>query len=245
MDYSQMRRLRDDLTQCMWLAPQLELAITRQTKSAPPSQGIGKSVETPLYFNNHASQAKADLMRALRDLAALVQCRCAVPVAPCTLYRPTQTVDGITWWLQQTYTRIDNAELAEELSNAVVQAMKAVDSPPVIIYLGDCYCGRVLYGDPEGEELECDGCQHLHRPQDLRRKNQDKGRELLVSATQAAQYVGEVWGVQLKRDTIYKWGRRGKLNRYPTTTKETLWLLGEIVDLATAIGKSRPDKSVR
>jgi hypothetical protein len=42
-----------------------------------------------------------------------------------------------------------------------------------------------------------------------------------------------------------QWGRRGKLHRYPTTTEHPLWLLGEIVDLATAIGKSRPDKSVR
>jgi hypothetical protein len=249
VEYAQMRRLRDDLEHCLWLAAQLELAITRQTVSSGPSEGIGKSVETPLYFNSHASEAKHRLAVTLgRIQDQVLPCYCEPPWGICfrgrTIYCDNIIIDRAKYLLDH-YTKLDNAELVEQLSVDVAMAYQAVDSPPPNIYLGDCYCKRVLYGNPEAEELVCDTCQHIHNPASLRFKNQQRGREMLVSATDAAKYVGAVWGIQLKRDTIYKWGKRGKLNRWPTTTVDTLWRLGEIVDLAMAIGKSRPDKSVR
>lgn len=245
MEWIEKRRLLGDIATCIWLAPQLEMAITRQTKSAPPSQGIGKSTETPLYFNDNASIVKQDLRTALHRIAKSVVCWCRPPEKLCDQYISPMDIRGYAEFIQSSIVRVDNSQLCNDLAEVVDRAIKIIDSPPTIIYLGDCYCGAVLYGNPEDEELECDRCQHLHRPRELRQKNQDRGRDLLVSAADAARFVGEVWGVQLKRNTINQWGRRGKLNRYPTTTEHPLWLLGQIVDLAMAIGKSRPDKSVR
>lgn len=236
MRFEDKGRLLAMLQKAEWIAEELQLVITRQTKSSGPSEGIGKSNDTPLFWNEGASEAYWILRETLWSWSHEVSCECQVPWLPCYFSSDTKpygkTAGSIAAWLGERVMRFESDDALEEIEAAVAQALEAVDSPPVRIYLGDCDCGKKLYGDPTQDEMECKSCAAVHNPGLLRAENKRKGRELIVTAAEAARYVGDVYGIQLTRNLINKWSSRGKLLKYPTTKGDLGFRLGDIIDLA-------------
>lgn len=233
MRFEDKRLLLDALEKAQWLAGQLQLVITRQTKSSGPSEGIGKSNDTPLFWNENASEAYWILRATLQAWVHEVACECKPPWDECSLFHPMSESAGVlAMWLADRVMRFESDDALEEIEAAVAQAFEAIDSPPVRIYLGDCDCGKKLYGDPTKDEMECKACGQVFNPSALQASNRQRGREMVVTAAEAVRYVGEVYGMQLTRHRIHMWCRRGKLDKYPTTKGDLGFRLGDIIDMA-------------
>jgi hypothetical protein len=231
--FEDRRLLLDALEKAQWIAGQLQLVITRQTKSSGPSEGIGKSNDTPLFWNEAASEAYWILRATLQAWVQEVACDCKTPLEPCPLFYPiSDNARVLAVWLSYRVMQLESDDALEEIEAAVAQALEAVDSPPTRIYLGDCPCGKKLYGDPTKDEMECKGCGTVYNPSLLRANNRLRGNDLVVTAAEAVRYVGDVYGMQLTRHRIHMWCRRGKLPKYPTTKGDLGFRLGDIIELA-------------
>lgn len=232
MTFEQLRELRNLLTHCRWVARQLEIVITRQTKSAPMGEGIGKSTEQPLVFSERASTAHWTLRRTLLKYALPARsCSCTPPGAPCALEPLPGLTDNLAAWMVERVMKFQGEDsMLADVRAAYTEAVEAIDRPPTRIYLGDCVCETKLYGDPEADELSCPGCDLIHNPVMLRLANQERGKNLLVTAADAARYVGDVYGIQLTAKRIRVWSARGKLERYEGD--ELKYRLGDVIELA-------------
>lgn len=216
MDFESRRQLRQVLSTAQWVAEELELAVTRQTKSGGARVG-SRGSETPLVFNEKASQAAQVMHETLLEWTGWEGF--------------TGTTSQLVGYMIESIMDFHDETMVEEIDYVVGYAMKFIDSPAVSIYLGDCACGNRLYGDPEADCLICDGCALEHKPKVLRLINQRKGFNLVVTAEQAGQYLGEVYGIPVTANRIRVWCSRKKLT--PLNVKGTnLFRLGDIIDLA-------------
>lgn len=226
LTFADMRLLRTKLQRAAWMARQLELAITRQTKMGGERVG-GKSNETPVPFDDRASEAAWVLRNVLVNYAG--------PVAKSRgehLDLSMQT-PNLALWLHARVTSIADPDLIDELLDALDLGTKAIDQPTTRIYLGDCECGARIYGDPENEAVPCDACHQTHDGRARRRANNLRGRDLPVTANDAARYLGEVDGVAVTAKRIRVWASRKKLEHVGFSPDgQRTYRLGDVVDLA-------------
>lgn len=241
LSFNEIRSLKKSLQAAQWISKELEVQITRQSQTGSPYRDGGKSNETPLVFDDKASEASWILRNTLRAWSSEVSCICVVPMRPCTEQMPTGTTEHVAQWLESRVLRLQPYRDAyEEISEAVDQALEAIDRPVSKIYLGECSCGQRLYGDPMADRIECWACGYTYEPKVLRAANIERGRDLMVTAKEAQRYIGTIYGIALTARRIRAWGR-GKIERHgeDSVTGETLYRLGDIVDTATASNRLR------
>ena len=222
LPFDVLRLLRKRLETAAWLAGQLELTITRQSQTGNPYKDGGKSNETPLMFDDRASEAAWVLRQTLSAHAVEIS---ALEVGASTA--------DIARRLHELVVHITDPNALEEITSAVDLGLVAIDQPPCRIYLGDCECGSRLYGDPEQQQIECGRCGETHDPKQRRALNAVRGREIPVTATEAAKYLGEVCGVMITASRIRVWAHRGKLNPVGANQDaKPVYRLGDVLDLA-------------
>lgn len=223
LPFDVLRLLRKRLETAAWLAPQLELNITRQVQSGNPYKDGGKSNETPLVFDDRASEAAWVLRQTLLAHASEMYEELAAGMSTVDLARG----------LHRNVVAIQDPNALDEITSAVDLGLKIVDRPVCRIYLGDCECGQRLYGDPEESEIECGRCGAKHEPQARREMNAIRGREIPVTATEAAKYLGEVCGVMMTASRIRLWAHRGKLTPIGVNQDaKPVYRLGDVLDRA-------------
>ena len=226
LSFTDMRLLRTKLQRAAWMARQLELAITRQTKMGGERVG-GKSNETPVPFDDRASEAAWVLRNVLVNHAGPVAVRLGE-----YLDLSLQTPD-LALWLHARVTSVEDTDFIDELMSALDLGTQAIDQPVARIYLGDCACGARLYGDPESEAVPCEACERTHDGRARRRANNLRGRNLPVTANDAARYLGEVDGVAVTAKRIRVWASRKKLEHVGFSPDgQRTYRLGDVVDLA-------------
>lgn len=227
ISFADMRLLRTKLEQAKWLAGQLEIAITRQTKMGPERVG-GKSVETPVPFDERASEAAWVLRNTLVNHAGPVARKIGVSL---DLSLTTAQLAG---WLHAAVPVVDDPDVLDEVMAAVDLGLAAIDQPVTRIYLGGCdQCGARLYGDPTNEAVPCEVCGATHDGRARRRANNLRGRELPVTANDAARYLGDVDGLTITARRIRVWASRGKLEHIGFDADgQRIYRLGDVVDLA-------------
>lgn len=235
MNFDDVRRVYGELGTVWWLEMQLELVITRQTKSSGPSEGIGKSNSTPLFWNEQAAEAEWILRSTLQAWVNEFACDCEVPYNSCLsvdlMMDRHQPIANLASFLIHNIAKLPD-EAVDEILAAIDLCRRAIDTPEVYIYLGDCGCGNKMYGDPSKDSLECARCLEEHHPGMMRLENQRKGRELIVTAADAARYLGDVYGIQINRHRINVWASRGKLEYHQIDEETQGFRLGDIIDLA-------------
>lgn len=159
-------QLGRDLHDAPQLAAELELTMSRQR--ATPSSG-GRSADTPLPYDDRASQALATLTRALT-----LWCRQAG-----VILRPTDTPAAMAGFLNSRrhhlVTRIDAHEAAQQIGDACANGWRVVQpSSRGRIALPDACpeCRAALWatmhdvGDPRPNLVWCDGPErHEWRPE--------------------------------------------------------------------------------
>lgn len=220
------RGLHEKLGNAAIFARQLQLSITRQSKTGGPREG-GKSTETPLPFDDNASEADWVMRQTLIAWSNEIQLL--------TVYSETWTTMGIALWLRmhvRQLARLGSAgQCFDEIDQALTLAVRAVDRKPVRLYLGHCQCGQELFGDPDVPEYSCLRCGVDHDTNTRRIANQQQARDVVVTANEAAVYLGAVFGIRLRVSRIQNWGTRGKVPRVEVAGLY-LYRLGDVLDAA-------------
>lgn len=240
LTFADMRLLRIKLQRAAWMARQLELAITRQTKMGPERVG-GRSNETPVPFDDAASEAAWVLRNVLVNYAG------PVAVARDEFLDLSMQTPDLAMWLHERATSVTDKDVLDELMSALDLGTKAIDRPTVRIYLGDCECGARIYGDPENEAVPCENCSRTHDGRARRRANNIRGRDLPVTANDAARFLGEVDGIAVTAKRIRVWASRGKLVQVGFSPDgQRTYRLGAVVDLAREVSRGQrctPDET--
>lgn len=219
------RLLHDKLGTAAMFARQLQLTITRQAKTGGPQEG-GKSTETPLPFDDNASEAdwimRQTMIAWANDLHA-------------SAFVVSGTTDVIARWLAEhtvRLARLPNAgQCLDEVDQSLTVAMRAVDRKPVRLYLGHCQCGQELFGDPDVPEYSCLRCGVDHDTNTRRIANQQQARDVVVTAREASVYLASVFGIRLRVNRIEVWGSRGRIPRVEVPGL-FLYRLGDVLDAA-------------
>lgn len=243
LSFDDIREIRSALTAVEWIAPELQNNITRQTKSGAAYRDGGKSNSTPLVFDDRASTAATDLRIVLSEWSSTVQDEWTgydrEPV-------PQDAVSLAAFIQARIMGLVPYDEAKDDILGSVSRSKAVVDSPATTIYLGVCSCGTRLYGDPESTYMVCWACGTTYTVALLRQANQTRGENYLVTANDAARYIGDISGIMLTARRIRAWHRQGKLDHRGCTcsaperpcgtalspTGEFRFRLGDIVRLA-------------
>ncbi|USC17017.1 hypothetical protein [Rhodococcus sp. 11-3] len=219
-------RLDEWLERAGWLEGQLELNVTRQSQSGSRYREGGRSTEKPLVFDDKASEAAWVLEHTLTGLAR----RCVDTWGMC----PSDPRRLVPWLRSRLFevARLDDiGDVMGELQSAVDLGLATIERPEPRVYIGDCRCGRPVYGQG-GDEAEC-RCGEIFRVAESRVANREAGADLLLTAREAALYAGELHGVQITAKRIRVWASRGKIQgRGQDRQGENVYRLGEILRVA-------------
>lgn len=219
------RALHDKLVTAAVFAHQLQVTITRQSKMGGPREG-GKSTETPLPFDSNASEAEWIMRQTLIVWADEIDASAFV-ISSATAV--------VARWLAEHVRRLARLGSAgqcfDEVDQSITVAVRAVDCKPVRLYLGHCQCGTELFGDPDVPEYSCVRCGVDHDTNTRRIANQQQARDVVVTANEAAVYLGSVFGIRLRVSRIQNWGTRGKVPRVEVAGLY-LYRLGDVLDAA-------------
>ncbi|WP_063042178.1 MULTISPECIES: hypothetical protein [Nocardia] len=220
-----VKSLRKLLLDIVDLAEDLEIQATRQ--SVGEKSPGGSNSETPLMFDEHAS----DAARVIRDTLGPYAPHPGTETSGWDIYRV------ITWMarrLSDEVLLLAKSEIAAEVYNEIDHAhkvaVKAVTPRPGLLWLGDCDCGRPVYGAAHKRLAVC-SCGSAFSIQDTRDKLRELGRDYQVTARQA-EALGEFEGKKFKRSTIRVWVNRGKIDSVgdDPETGEHLYRFGDLLD---------------
>jgi hypothetical protein len=217
------KQLGKALTTLVWLIPEVQVEVTRQTKKELPVRRA--EGDMPLVFDCEASEVAWIIDNTVRAWAEEVGC------APTAAELRRRVID-----LAQL---LNAPQCLTEMQQAVKLGFRQVDRSPVRLYIGDCECGQRVYAriDDEHTETECRGCGETYNIEASRQKNQEYGRDYQVTAREAVQYLGAVHGRQLTVDRICTWARRGKFESVGVDQSgQKLYRLGDIIETAESLG---------
>lgn len=180
------KTLKSRLDSVVWLAPELDLTLSRQARATSPADRIGGTPEKPLPFHAGASETIWVLHNTLstwaRDLCETrgidyIPIGYYLPPLPLGFVGPLRpgererhvpadfidSTSGIATWLSHYVTSISSTESAgecfDEISAAVTAAHRMIDRPPGRMYIGPC--GEVV----NGVECEADVYITLGQPE--------------------------------------------------------------------------------
>lgn len=218
LPFHTLRLLHDKLVTAVWVARQLEINITRQSQYGDPYRTGGKSNDTPLVFDDRASEAAWVLRNTLLVYAAEAGSS------------TTGSTPSIAAGLLERVTRIESPEAYDEISSAVELGKRTIDSPERRVYLGDCRCGNRLFGDPDDDVTECESCQ--------RGVEVDYGEtrsritRSALTATEMVRYLEDVEQIRLRASTIRVWAHRGRLQAVDTDDRgDPKYCIEDVLDL--------------
>lgn len=215
------RRLYGLLVESGRLWGQLQITITRQSKTSAPQPG-GKGTETPLMFDETASEAAWVLRDTLNRWGAEIGLQ-GSPEASVTARHMRMRIGDLV--------QLDDAgQCVDEIANAVTLGHKAIDQT-VRIYLGPCGCGREMFARDNEGTFDC-SCGASHRIDVRRSENLERSRSLVVTDHEAVEYLGAVFGIRIRVSRIRNWGSRWQIPRTrDPESRQHIYRLGDILDM--------------
>lgn len=264
--------LERDLGDVTWLAEQLDITLSRQSRTAPRAYG-SRSRETPVAFDPRASEVAGHLRAILVSWARMVieergwpdppfgpKCwpsrRCAH--ASCLRIgeysAPPNELVGIGRYLlgQSNWLRHHPAasDALEEITTAIRAARQAVDAAPEMLTVGPCD-PKGLHGDPCTQELrvragrefvECAACGLTWRVADRREYLVEAAQELLVTAYVLSRFLA-AYGEPLNRRRITRWADAGHIVSHGCDARgNALYKIGEVQEVLTRVNELRRKK---
>jgi hypothetical protein len=228
------------------LAYDLDMAISRQARIG--KREGARSAETPLSYNQRASDAAAHLRSVLVSWARIVHeetdpppfgptCRrCKHRSCKAIRYRqlPPDTLAGIAAWLRPRVGWLRHhragAEAWDEITKAVRDARRAVDRPAEKLFAGPCNeCDTDLYAIPGALFVTCLTCGLMYEVAARREWLLGALDDHLVNATQMSRLVTYL-GIKLADSSIRMYASKGRISSHGTDAKgRPLYRLGEVV----------------
>lgn len=217
------------------LAPDLDLALSRQARMTEPNPG--HATEAPLPFDQRVSETAFVVRSTLAGW---------VPEFTVAGQEPPGDLAPMAIWLLERAGRIAQhasaAECADEIASAAAEAMRVVDRPPERRYAGPCgECGQPLYVRPGKKTVTC----QEHDP--AWTGNVEERREWMlseVSATLAhaalAVHLLDLLGVHVTPVQVTRWKQAGQLTPRGTDHEgRARYRIGDLIDLAATHGRTR------
>ncbi len=209
------------------LAPELDVALSRQARMGDPSPG--HPADTPLPYDHLASEAAA--------LARVTLSAWVVAVDPAA--EPAGGLGEMAAWLLARRAKLamlpDAGHCADEIAHVAATAERAVDRPPERRYAGPCgVCGQPLYAKPGAATVTC----RDHEP--LWKGDVDERRKWMLTeissryahAASAVHLLG-LLGVRITPVRVTRWKQAGLLTSSRTDLyRRPLYRIGDLIDLA-------------
>lgn len=225
----------------------LEIALTRQSQFGSAYADGGKNAgEKPLYFDNGASEARMNIIEVMLQYRWLILNDWPVPYSM-PEKRPYVADDSRKFLMDNIYMLRSYDDAFDEFQDADNEINRVIDIPRMRIYLGECKgCHGKLYGDPEKDEEQCTSCACPYSPRARREEHQKQGEDMVVTASDARKYVGEVLGIPLTPSRMKNWVRRGYIKPiFSSKGVDSTYRLGDVIKCARERSKESGDKSVR
>lgn len=209
------------------LATDLDLAISRQRRTGPGNMGR-RSTETPLAYDQEASEAAAVLRNTLATWCRLLQEEIGGLLPRDTPAAMALWLVRFTEWLRRSPL---GAECVDEVDAAVTQAEKAIDLPVERVLAGVCDdCGRPCYARMGAARTRCVDCgREIDVEQGRERLLRDAGEQLVTAAEGARALC--VLGHEVSAATVRGYARRGRITvQGRGSANRPLYALGDILD---------------
>jgi len=216
------------------LAPDLDVAVNRQARLGEPSHG-GRPVEPPLPFDEHASDA-----RCLVTSTLTAWCEAVLEERD---DRPVREIAYMAAWIHARIGRVvvlaDAGDCADEIAEITRVMVRAVDSPPELVYAGPCgVCKRPLYCRPGKTTVTC----RDHNPAWSGDVTERREWMLGMASGHLAHAAGTVrmlamLGIRITPVQVTRWVKAGRLQaRSEDAAGRPLYRVGDLITLAANRG---------
>lgn len=224
-----------------WVAEQLDLTITRQTRMGSGNGGR-RATETPVPFHPTASEAMTNLRAVLVSWVKFCDEEGVRNQSP---HRglPDDDLTSISRWL---LWRVDGLSLhdigpdaVDEITSAVAHGHRLIDRPADRQYLGHCRAcdeGR-LYGTRGSMWARCEVCADTTNADELKTSLLRDLDDRLCTASEIARlstYLGLKADRETVRKRINKWVSRGRITAEASFSDEPTFRFGDIYERLTA-----------
>lgn len=203
-------QLGNVLVKVPWLLGQLDITMTKQVGVALDPGVTGSSTE-PLPLNLAASFARAELIRAVREIPQSVERLPFHPRAP---------------------------RIRLRIIAAYERAFDVIDRRPDLVYLGECgecHEGSV-YAPSDSPDATCRRCGVVYDALELRTYLLRQLDDRLCTATEAASLSAHLLPATERdkvRNRIYAWKKRGRIVAVTEINGEPAYRFGEVYALLT------------
>lgn len=237
------------------LAYDLDIAVTRQARLG--AKNGGRATETPIVFDNRASEAFRQLSSVLRSWTRLVVEETGAGTVPtfgpahrscrhhsCREIRtrglPGESLGDMASWLKLRVAWLRHheagADAYREILDAVRDARRVVDRPGERIYCGPCSCDEDLYARAGAVEVACRNpeCGLVWGVADRRAYLLDAARDVEATAADICRALTRL-GAEVTPATIRGYERRKRLK--PVGEREEggrpvkLWRTGDVLEI--------------
>lgn len=254
---------RDDLIGYLWeigglkigdrgdylpsLLDELDTTICGDDKVTGASIGVAvQSAETPLVFNERASEAKQALCNSIVGWT-----RVFAEENPHLRFE-VATIEDATRWMVGFPNLLAGhpaaVEMFHELRERYEVARRAVDRPAARTYIGPCTslfldkdtgktCARPLLAPDHREYVQCPGCDALYEVAKRRKEIEQRLRPVKASARLIADTL-RLAGVGVNAKTIRTWCNRGLLTNHAGPGETPVHEVGQVLDVARGIRES-------
>lgn len=223
----------------------LDDAICGDTKIGGSSIGIVvRSAETPLPFNNHASDAKWYLRNAIETWARLF-----AEENPHLVFNPATTEDAARWLTQFPDLLADHpaaVEMYADICTVVVDARRVVDRPSERVFAGRCdfvmngeECNARLFALAHRYEVACLTCGTEYKVEERQAEILKWLRAELATARVITDALKNFANIGINMKSIRTWGRRGLIPNYAGEGEVPVHQIGETLDFARSVKATR------
>ncbi|MFE1170438.1 hypothetical protein [Nocardiopsis sp. NPDC058789] len=223
-----------------------DLTVTLAKQGSKPESaggGHGKKSEAPLPLDLRAVEARSVLRNTLVTWVRLIHDdgRSASALPADTLPSMASWLFPAVGWLRG---RDYGSEFVDEITAAVAQALRVVDSPQRTVFVCRCTCGEHVYARENAPAATCPGseCGTVWGVTEQRAWMLQNADGQLLGASDMARAVSRP-NDPVSASTIRSWARRNKLTKYNPDggplrhgemTKVPLYKVSEVLALVLA-----------
>lgn len=219
------------------LLDELDVTICGTDKVGGASIGIvSRSSDTPLVFNEKASDLKRDLCNAVQSWARVFA------EDNQHLIFDVATIEDAARWMagfpNLLASHVAAVEMHADFEALIYRARRAIDRPAQRVYLGECGgptgngpCGSALYGIEGKSGARCHDCGTDWLVEARRRTMLGSLEDRLAHSGTLAAIV-KANGVPLASSTIRNYARAGKVTAVARDLKgRPLYRVGDVLDV--------------
>lgn len=212
-----------------------DLTITLAKQGSRPEStggGHGKKSEAPLPLDLRAVEARSVLRNTLTTWVRLIHDdgRSAAALPADTLPAMAAWLLPAVGWLRG---RDYGSEFVDEITAAVAQALRVVDTPQRTVFVCRCTCGEHVYAREDAPAATCPDpeCWTVWGVTEQRAWMREHVEDRTLTATDMARAVSRP-GDPVLASTIRTWATRGKLAAQGSDGRgRPLYLVSAVLDL--------------